>query len=131
MFFLSEKILYFRGWILSFSMIPKMPSLILLFSEKTIFAFLTEGQYRISREKKYHLYQIYRKYHISMYFLRKIIFQFITVSDFRETIPSFLIIGETYSSAALWKGYFSEHWKKIVFLAVLIEVFKKEVLWQN
>ena len=62
---------------------------------------------------------IYRKYHISMYFLRKIIFHFPSKEKIsylkRKKIPPFQIIQErSYSSAILLgKTIFSGHLKKI------------------
>ena len=61
--------------------------------------------------------RIYRKYHVSMYSLRKIFFHFLSkekISYFREKIPSFQIIQErSYSSAIFEKTIISEHLKKI------------------
>ena len=59
----------------------------------------------------------YRKYHISMYFLRNIIFHFPPngkISCFRKKIPSFQIIRErSYSSAIFLKiPSFRNIWKK-------------------
>ena len=46
------------------------------FGRRSSLLFLAEGKYHISGKKKYHIHRICRKYHISMYFLRKIIFHF-------------------------------------------------------
>ena len=48
----------------------------ILSGEDHLCFFLAEGKYHISGKKKYHIHRICRKYHISMYFLRKIIFHF-------------------------------------------------------
>ena len=43
---------------------------------RSIFRKVSEEEFHICRKKKYHLYRTYRKHHISMYVLRKIIFHF-------------------------------------------------------
>ena len=75
------------------------------------------------QKKKYHLYWIYKKYHISMHFLKKMIFHSVLRirSYFREKeILSFLIIQErSYSSATfLGRTIFSEHLEKISYFHV-------------
>ena len=47
-----------------------------IYQEKVIFSSFDGRIISCLLEKKYHLYIIYRKHHISMYFLRKIIFHF-------------------------------------------------------
>ena len=49
-----------------------------IFREKIVFAFLTEGEYRICRKRKYHLYWLYRKFHISICFFEKDHFHFLS-----------------------------------------------------
>ena len=49
---------------------------ICIFRKKMIFAFLTEDEFDVCREKKHHLYRIYRKHHIFVYCLNQIIFHF-------------------------------------------------------
>ena len=68
--------------------------------------------------------RIYRKYHIFMHFLRKIIFQFSSkekISCFQgEEIPSFPIIKERSYSRAIFleRPSFQEVWKKNIWFFV-------------
>ena len=72
---------------------------------------------------------IYRKYHISMYFLRKIIFHFPPkekISYFAgKKIPSFQIIQDrSHSSAIVFgKTIFSGHLKKISYFHIFLRKF--------
>ena len=82
--------------------------------------------------------RIYRKYHISIYFLRKIIFHFPSkekILCFRgKKIPSFQIIQErSYFGGIFLKTIFSEHLKKISYHHVfffekyhLSQLYKKD-----
>ena len=70
------------------------------------------------RKKKYHLYRTYRKHHIFIYFLRKVIFHIPfkeKISHFWEKeMPSLLVIQErSYSSAIFLEApSFQNIWKK-------------------
>ena len=85
---------------------------------RSIFRKVSEEEFHICRKKKYHLYRTYRKHHISMYVLRKIIFNFpsmekLSYSIFRKEMPSLLMIQErSYSSAVfLERPSFQNIWR--------------------
>ena len=75
-----------------------------------IFAFLAEGQFHTRRKKKYQLYRTYRKHHVSLYFLRKIIFHFPSAKNIYH------IFGKKMPS--LGNIIFSEHLKNISYFHV-------------
>ena len=89
-----------------------------IYQEKVIFSSFDGRIISCLLEKKYHLYVIYRKHHISMYFLRKIIFHFSSIekkSYFREKkMPSSLMIQERSYSTAIFleRASFQNIWRK-------------------
>ena len=106
---------------------PEMSSLGVFFGIRSSLLF-RERAIQICRKKKYHLYRSYRKHHISMYFLRKVIFHFPSVEKisyfWEKEMPSFLMIGERSCSSVIFleRPSFQNIWKRKTWFFVQCEV---------